>query len=61
MQKLNDAKEKLTSAWNENPLAVIAVATAATIAVVKVIDATTAARNSRTWAKEVNRRTASRH
>lgn len=50
------AKDKIRQAWDENPLAVIAVASGAVIATAKLIDSTTAARNSRVWKKEVNRR-----
>lgn len=50
------AKDKLRQAWDENPLAVIAVASGAVIATAKLLDSVTAAKNTRTWKKEVNRR-----
>jgi hypothetical protein len=49
-----NAKEKLKKVWNENPLEVIAVVSAATLAVAKLIDATSAAQGRRAYAKQVN-------
>lgn len=53
---VQNAKDKIQQAWNENPLAVIATVSAAVIATAKLIDAVNASRNSRTWAREVARR-----
>lgn len=53
---MNNAVNKLKQAWNENPVAVIAVATGAVIATAKVLDSVTAVQNSRSWKKEVDRR-----
>jgi hypothetical protein len=53
---MNDFKIKIKQAWNENPLAVIAVGTGAAIAVVKVLEANTARKNAKTWEMEVQRR-----
>lgn len=53
MQK---AKDKLKAAWDENPLAVIAVGTGAVYAAAKLIDSLASANNSRAWSKEVDRR-----
>lgn len=53
MQK---AIDKIKKAWEENPLGVIIVATAAAAAASKLIDASTSRANARTWAKEVDRR-----
>jgi hypothetical protein len=50
------AKSKIREAWDENPLAVIAVVSTAVIATAKLIDSVSAANNSRAWKKEVNRR-----
>lgn len=40
----------------ENPLLAVGVGAAAVTAVTKLLNATTAHKNSKTWAKEVNRR-----
>lgn len=48
--------EKLKKMWNENPLQVIAVGALAATAAAKLLDATTSARNSRAWQREVDRR-----
>jgi len=53
---MNKAKDRLIQAWNENPLAVIAIASLAATAASKLINASTERANSRTWAKEVDRR-----
>lgn len=53
---MKNAKDKIKQAWEENPMAVIAIASGTALAVAKVIDAMTAVENSRTWRKEVNRR-----
>lgn len=53
---MNNAWNKLKDAWNENPLAVIAAAGIAATAVAKLMQASTEARNARTWKKEVDRR-----
>lgn len=48
--------DKLKRAWDEAPLQVIAVGALAATAAAKLLDATTSARNSRAWQKEVDRR-----
>ena len=53
---MKKAKEKIIQAWEENPLLVIGVGAAATTAIAKLIESMASARNTRTWAKEVNRR-----
>jgi hypothetical protein len=53
---MNKAKAKIQQAWDENPLAVIAIASGAAIAAAKLIDSISAASNSRSWKKEVDRR-----
>jgi hypothetical protein len=52
----SEAVAKLKDGWDENPYAVIAVATGAIYATSKLIGAVAASRNSRAWKKEVNRR-----
>jgi hypothetical protein len=52
----SDAAAKMKQGWDENPYAVIAVATGAVYAASKLISAVSASRNSRAWKKEVNRR-----
>jgi hypothetical protein len=57
MQKtLNDIKSKVQKAWDENPMQVIIVGAVAATAAAKVLDSVTAAKNSRSWKKEVDRR-----
>lgn len=53
---MDKAKMKIKQAWEENPLQVIAVGAFAATAAAKLLDATTNARNSRAWQKEVDRR-----
>lgn len=53
---MHNAKDRLKQAWDENPLAVIAVAAVAVTAAAKLIDSTTSAKNARAWKKEVDRR-----
>lgn len=53
---MNKAMDRIKQAFEENPLAVIAVRALAANAAAKLITATTNARNSQTWAKEVDRR-----
>jgi hypothetical protein len=53
---MNSLKTKIKQAWEENPLAVITVAAIAATAAAKVIESMTAANNSRSWKKEVDRR-----
>jgi hypothetical protein len=53
---MEKAWTKIKKAWEENPLGVIIVATAAAAAASKLLDASTARANSRTYAKEVDRR-----
>lgn len=52
----NRAWTKINQAWNENPLAVIAVASVAATAAAKLLDASTNRVNAQAWKKEVNRR-----
>ena len=52
----NKAKTRIKQTWEEQPLVVVMVATAAAGAAAQVIKASTEASNSRTWAKEVDRR-----
>jgi hypothetical protein len=56
---MNKATDKIKQAWDENPLAVVAVASTAVFAVAKLMDATTARMNAKSWKTEVNRRTMS--
>ena len=44
----------LTQAWNDQPLAVIAIGAAATASAAKLIDALSAAQGRRAYAKQVN-------
>lgn len=53
---MQNAKDKLKQAWDENPLAVIAVASGAVLATAKLLDSVTASKNARSWKKEVERR-----
>jgi hypothetical protein len=53
---MHNAKDKLKQAWDENPLAVIAVAAVAATAAAKLLDSVTATKNARAWKKEVDRR-----
>jgi len=53
---MNKITDKIKQAWEENPLAVIAVGALAVSAAAKFIDATTSARNSKAWQREVDRR-----
>lgn len=48
--------EKLKKQWEENPLAVIGVGAAAVGAVAKFVDALSAAKGRRAYAKQVNYR-----
>jgi hypothetical protein len=48
------AFDRLKDAWNENPLMVIAVATGATMAFAKLIDAVSGAQGRRAYAKQIN-------
>ena len=45
---------ELKRAWNEQPLAVIGVAAAATASVAKLVDAVSAAQGRKAYAKQVN-------
>lgn len=49
-------KNKLKTALEENPLQVIFVAGVAAGGAAKLLNAVTEAKNSKTWAKEVDRR-----
>lgn len=53
---MNDWKTRLKQAWNDNPLAVIFVATLAAGAAAKLMDANTSRQNAKSWEKEVDRR-----
>jgi hypothetical protein len=53
---MNDWKTKIKQAWNDNPLAVIAIAALAATAAAKVMDANTQRQNAKVWAREVDRR-----
>lgn len=53
---MNDWKTRIKQAWNENPLAVIAIAALAATAAAKVMDANTQRQNAKVWAREVDRR-----
>jgi hypothetical protein len=57
---MEKAWTKIKQAWEDNPLGVIIVATAAAAAASKLLDASTSRANARTWAKEVDRRTMNR-
>jgi hypothetical protein len=56
MTKVQNAKDKIKQAWDENPMAVIGISAAAITAVAKIAQVAVEANNSRTWRKEVNRR-----
>lgn len=58
---MHNAKDRIKKAWDENPLAVIAVGAVAATAAAKVLTAVTEARNAQTWKKEVDRRSKSHH
>lgn len=53
---MNKAWNQIKKAWEENPLQVIVIGALAATAAAKLLDASTAAKNSRAWEKEVNRR-----
>jgi hypothetical protein len=53
---MKKAADRIKQAWEENPLAVIVVASGAVLATAKLIDSVTAAQNAKSWKKEVNRR-----
>ena len=53
MKKVTD---RIKQAWEENPLAVLAVGALVANATAKLIEANTARHNSRTWEMEVSRR-----
>lgn len=52
--KNQTALEKIKEAWEENPVAVIGVATLAVTALAKFIDAVSSAQGRRAYAKQVN-------
>jgi hypoxanthine-guanine phosphoribosyltransferase len=54
------ALNKLNDAWNENPLMVIGIATGATMALAKLIDAISAAQGRRAYARQVGLKTKKR-
>lgn len=47
-------KEKLERQWNENPLQVVAIAALATTAAAKLVDALSAARGRRAYARQID-------
>jgi hypothetical protein len=49
-------KDKLKQAWDENPLAVVAIGALAATAVAKIIDSMSAAQGRRAYAKQVDYR-----
>lgn len=49
-------KDRIKQTWNDNPLAVIAIAAFAATAAAKVMDANTSRQNAKSWQKEVDRR-----
>jgi len=54
-------KDKLKQAWDENPVAVIAVGALAATAAAKLIDAMSAAQGRRAYARQINYKIASKH
>lgn len=55
-KNIDKVKTKLKKAWEEQPVIVIMVASATASVVLKTIETMNATRNSRAWAKEVDRR-----
>lgn len=53
---MNKALDKIKQAWDENPIAVIIVASLAATAAAKLMDASTNRVNAHAWKKEVDRR-----
>jgi hypothetical protein len=53
-------KDKLQQAWDDNPLAVIAVGALAVTAAAKFVDAVSAAQGRKAYAKQVNHKVKSR-
>lgn len=53
---MNKGWEKLKTAWEENPLMVMAIGAAAATAASKLIDATSNYKGRKTWEREVARR-----
>lgn len=53
---MTKAKAKLKEAWEENPLLVIGIATAAGTVAVKLMQSYAAVQNSHAWKREVARR-----
>lgn len=53
---MNKAIERLKRAWDENPLACIAVGALAVTATAKLIEASNERARHRTWDREVDRR-----
>lgn len=54
--QININLEPLKRAWNENPLAVLGTGAAVVAAAAKLYDSAGAAKNRRTYAKEIDRR-----
>lgn len=53
---MNKAIERLKKAWDDNPLACIAVGALAVTAAAKLLDASNERAKHRTWDREVDRR-----
>lgn len=53
---MNKAFDKLQKMWEEHPEQVIALAAFTALSVAKLLDATTKARNARTYRLEIDRR-----
>lgn len=58
---MNRAFDKIKQAWDENPIGTIIVAAFAATAAAKLLDASTARANARTWSREVDRRSRKTH
>lgn len=53
---MNKAWSKIKQAWEDNPLAVITVGALAATAASKLLHEIVAAKNAKTWEREVDRR-----
>jgi hypothetical protein len=51
---MENLKKKIVEAWNDNPVAVIAVGALAVGAIAKLIDASSAAQGRRAYARQVD-------
>lgn len=54
--KYEEAKAKAIQLFQERPLETIATVSAAALAVAKILNSVTEARNAKTWKREVERR-----